>query len=99
MGALKQLFGANRLAALDGAVQRPLAPFAISPSIFTLCIPPLLSGAVPAQERGAGGEEIFACPTCSAPLPAQLLNDELICSSGHRWSAREGIYDFKTPIG
>jgi hypothetical protein len=106
VGALKRLFGAKRLAAIDGAVQRPFAPLAISPSIFTLCVPPLLSGAVSAQERPQvpaqfrqwmGGEAVFACPTCRAPLPAQPTNDELCCTNGHRWSTREGIYDFKTP--
>jgi SAM-dependent methyltransferase len=102
-GALKRLFGAKRLAAIDGVVQRPLAPLAVSPSMFTLCTPtplapPLLSRAVPSQERGAGGEAVFACPTCRAPLSAQPSNDELCCVNGHRWSMREGIYDFKTPL-
>ncbi len=101
-GALKRLVGAKRLAAIDGVVQRPLAPVAVSPSMFALCFPtplalPLLSRAVPAQERGAGGEAVFACPTCRTPLPAQPSNDELCCVNGHRWSTREGIYDFKTP--
>jgi ubiquinone/menaquinone biosynthesis C-methylase UbiE len=98
VGALKRLFGAKRLASIDGAVQRPFAPLAISPSIFALCVPPLLSGAVSAQERGLGGEVLFACPTCRAPLPLQPANDELCCANGHRWSTREGIYDFKTPV-
>jgi ubiquinone/menaquinone biosynthesis C-methylase UbiE len=100
VGALKQLFGAPHLAAIDGVMQRPFAPLAIAPSMFTLCspTPPLLSSAVSAQERGAGGEVVFACPTCRAPLPAESTNDELCCANGHRWSVREGIYDFKTPF-
>ena len=93
VGALKRLCGARRLAAIDGAVQRPFAPLAIAPSMFTLCSPS--PGA--AQERGVEGE-VFACPTCRAPLPAQSNNDELCCANGHRWSARDGIYDFKTPL-
>ncbi len=101
MSALKRLCGAKRLAAIDGALQRPLAPMAVSPSIFTLCSPPPSPDS--GQERGAGGEgltsgEVFACPTCRAPLPAQPGNDELRCANGHRWSTREGIYDFKTPV-
>jgi SAM-dependent methyltransferase len=95
LGALKRLFGAQRLAAIDGAVQRPFAPFAISPSIFTLCSP---SPEV-IQERGLGGEIVFACPACHLPLPAQPVNDELRCANGHRWSTREDIYDFKMPVG
>src|SRR5512136_1658977 len=39
LGALKRLFGAQRLAAIDGVVQRPFAPLALAPSIFTLCTP------------------------------------------------------------
>jgi ubiquinone/menaquinone biosynthesis C-methylase UbiE len=97
LGALKRLFGAQRLAAIDGAVQRPFAPLAISPSIFILCAPPLLHGKCTVQERGLGGK-VFACPLCRSPLPAQPIDDELDCPHGHRWSVREGIYDFKTPI-
>ncbi|CAG0936564.1 putative S-adenosylmethionine-dependent methyltransferase/MSMEI_2290 [Thermoflexales bacterium] len=93
LGALKRLFGAKRLAAIDGALQRPLAAVAVSPSIFTLCAP--TPGPSPVVEQGRG---VFACPTCGAPLPAHPLNDELCCANGHRWSVREGIYDFKTPV-
>jgi SAM-dependent methyltransferase len=92
-GALKRLLGAQRLAAIDGAVQRPLAPLALAPSMFTLCT------AAPGLSPVAGqGKGVFACPTCRAALPAQPGNDELCCASGHRWSVREGIYDFKTPL-
>ena len=93
LGALKRLFGAQRLAAIDGAVQRPLAPLAVAPSMFTLCSPS--PDAI--QARGRGGE-VFACPTCRAPLPIQPSADELRCANGHRWSTREGIYDFKTAL-
>jgi SAM-dependent methyltransferase len=108
LGVMKRLFGAKRLAVIDGALQRPLASLSISPSIFTLCSPvgnspPLLSSAVSAQERGSGSEgltegEVFACPACRAPLPSSPANEELCCSNDHRWSVREGIYDFKTPV-
>jgi len=103
IGALKRLFGAQRLAAIDGALQRPLAPLSVAPSIFALCAlhsptPGLLSSRVSAQESGPESEAIFACPTCRAPLPAQPVHDRLHCANGHRWSVRGGIYDFKTPI-
>jgi ubiquinone/menaquinone biosynthesis C-methylase UbiE len=93
LGALKRFFGAQRLAAIDGALQRPFAPLAISPSIFTLCTPTPDPSPVAAQGRG-----VFACPTCRASLPAQPINDELCCPNGHCWSTRDGIYDFKTPL-
>lgn len=95
VGALKRWLGARRLASIDGALQRPLAPLAVSPSMFVLCSPsPDVSRP---QEKGLGGE-VFACPTCRVPLPGQPMNDELRCANGHRWSTREGIYDFKTPL-
>jgi ubiquinone/menaquinone biosynthesis C-methylase UbiE len=97
LGVLKRLSGAKRLAAIDGAVQRPFAPLAIAPSMFTLCSP---HPPTPSPETGEGeqGGEVFACPTCRVPLPAQPANDELRCANGHRWSTRDGIYDFKTPV-
>ena len=93
VAVLKRLFGAKRLAAIDGAVQRLLAPFAPSPSMFVLCFP---SPEAEHWEREVGGESLFACPTCRSPLPPQPSDDELRCASGHRWSVREGIYDFRT---
>ena len=98
LGALKRLFGAQRLASIDGAVQRPFAPLAIAPSMFTLCspYPPTSSPETGEEEKGG---EVFACPTCRAPLPAHPINDELCCANGHHWSTRDGIYDFKTLIG
>ncbi len=95
VGALKRLFGAKRLAAIDGALQRPLAPLALSPSLFVLCSP---SPDTERRERGMEGEGLFACPTCRSPLPILPTDDELCCTNGHRWSMREGIYDFKTPL-
>ncbi len=98
IGVLKRLCGAQRLAAIDGAVQRPLAPLAISPSVFALCVPHPPSPSPGTREGEQRGGVVFACPTCRAPLPAQPTNDELSCPNGHRWSTRDGIYDFKTPV-
>jgi SAM-dependent methyltransferase len=103
LGALKRLFGARRLAAIDGALQRPLAALALSPSMFMLGITPSPSqgegwgeGIAPSPSQGEGrGEGLFACPTCRLPLPAQPIDDELCCANGHRWPARDGILDFK----
>ena len=95
--ALKRLFGAQRLAAIDGALQRPLAPLAVAPSMFTLCTPTPDSSPVP-QPAAGQGKGVFACPTCRVPLPTPPANDELCCANGHRWSVRGDIYDFKTPL-
>jgi SAM-dependent methyltransferase len=97
MGALKRLFGAKRLAAIDGALQRPLASLAVAPSMFTLCSPHPQTPS-PVSGEGEKGGAVFACPTCRAPLPTLPTNDELCCANGHRWSARDAIYDFKTPV-
>jgi SAM-dependent methyltransferase len=96
LGALKRFFGANRLAAIDGALQRPLATLAISPSMFVLNQTPPLSS--PPLHGGDRGRALFACPTCRLPLPAHPVSDELCCANGHRWSARDGVYDFKQMI-
>jgi SAM-dependent methyltransferase len=88
MGALKRLIGARRLAALDGVLQRPLAALAISPSLFALCRTP--------GEAAAVNEVLFVCPQCRRPLSA--VGDELRCANGHRWSARDGVYDLKSPL-
>jgi SAM-dependent methyltransferase len=99
LSLLKRLLGAKRLAALDGFLQRPLAPLAIAPSMFALCRAPSSSPRNPAHKRRAfGGEGLFRCPLCHQPLPAQPTNDELRCTNHHRWSTRDGIYDFKTPL-
>jgi len=88
LGALKRLLGARRLAAFDGLVQRPLAALAVSPSVFALCQTPGPAAAV--------NETLFACPQCRQPL--HTAAEELRCLNGHRWSARDGLYDFKTPL-
>ena len=95
LNALKRLLGAKRLASIDGVLQRPLAPVAVSPSMFTLCVPTPDAPRPQALKAVSGA---FVCPTCRAPLPTQPMNDELRCANGHRWSTREGIYDFKTPL-
>ena len=96
LSLLKRLFGAKRLATLDGVFQRPLAPLALAPSLFVVCGTPPLT--VPPVKQGGGKGGLFACPLCRQPLPAQPTNDELRCVNAHRWSTREGIYDFKSPL-
>jgi SAM-dependent methyltransferase len=104
LGALKRLLGAQRLAAIDGVLQRPLASLAVAPSMFTLCTPtPVPHAQRPTslrEDTGAAagqGRGVFACPACRAPLPAQPSHDELSCPNGHGWPVRDGIYDFKIP--
>jgi ubiquinone/menaquinone biosynthesis C-methylase UbiE len=97
---LKKLFGAKRLAAIDGALQRPLAPCAISPSMFVRCRASSPAGAsstlqLKADEAEIEGVGLFKCPMCHAALVA-ASDEELHCANGHRWSTRDGIYDFRS---
>jgi len=90
VGALKRLLGAQTLAAIDGVLQRPLARLALSPSQFMKCSRMANPGQMPAVTGG-----LFKCPECSS-TEWQTAPEELICANLHRWSTREGIYDFKS---
>ncbi len=86
LGLLKRLFGAKALASIEGALQRPLAPLAISPSQFVKC-----------QARAGGSArqlELFKCPECGSFAWNETV-DALTCANGHRWSTRDGLYDFR----
>ena len=87
LGALKRLLGAKTLAVMDGALQRPLAPFALAPSQFLKCKVPGVKGGV----QAAG---LFKCPRCGA-TEWDAAPEQLVCANGHRWSVRDGVYDFR----
>jgi ubiquinone/menaquinone biosynthesis C-methylase UbiE len=86
LGPLKRLFGAKRLASIDGVLQRPLAPLAISPSQFVKC---RARAGSPARSS-----ELFKCPECGS-LTWTEAADTLTCANGHRWSTRDGVHDFR----
>jgi SAM-dependent methyltransferase len=90
MGALKRLFGAQRLAAIDGALQRPLAAGRRAEHVHALHFP----GPSPSRNRRWKREGGLRLPICRAV--AHSPHDEL--RLGHRWSAHDGIYDSKTPV-
>lgn len=87
VGALKRLFGAKRLAAIDGALQRPLARLAISPSQF------ILAGSRCA-DRPDRAATLFKCPTCGSTEWAEAP-EAIVCAGGHRWPVQDGVYDFR----
>ncbi len=96
LGALKRLFGAKRLAAIDGALQRPLAALAISPSMFVLNQrPPLSSPPLHREDRGGA---LFACPTCRLPLPARTRRRRAGLRQRSSVVDADGVYDFKQPL-
>lgn len=87
VGMLKRLFGAKRLAAIDGALQRPLAWSTIAPSVFVEC------GLRRGEQRPALNG-LFKCPECSS-LEWNESEGTLMCAQGHRWEKKQGVYDFR----
>jgi ubiquinone/menaquinone biosynthesis C-methylase UbiE len=87
---LKQTVPLRVLAALDGLLQRPLAPLKLSPSVF---LHARRKGDAPTAPVGV----FFNCPAChSAGLTA--AEDSLVCQGcGQRWPVTDGIYDFRWP--
>jgi hypothetical protein len=87
VGALKRLLGAKTLAAIDGALQRPLAPLALSPSVFVQC-------EARRENSASRAADLFKCPDCGSNEWAESP-DVLTCANGHGWSTRDGVYDFR----
>jgi hypothetical protein len=87
---LKRTVPPRVLAALDGLLQRPLAPFKPTPSIF-LCAG--RDGSAPV----APADAFFRCPACrSADLGEG--DGALICQGcARRWPVVDGVYDFRWP--
>jgi SAM-dependent methyltransferase len=87
IGLLKRLLGAQRLAALDGALQRPLAWSTIAPSVFVAC-------GLRRGEQRPSPNGLFKCPECGA-LEWRESPGEMVCSNEHRWGMEDGVYDFR----
>ncbi len=87
---LKRLVPPALLAGLDGALQRPLAPLRLSPSIFQRCL------AVGDGGQPSPGRPLFRCPNChSIDLQADDP-DRLICGGcGTPWLVIDGIHRFR----
>lgn len=87
---LKRTVPAPVLATLDGLIQRPLASFKPSPSVFLRAH----------RDRGTlvvQADSFFCCPAChSIDLPEG--GGALLCQScARRWTIVDGIYDFRWP--
>jgi SAM-dependent methyltransferase len=87
---LKRLVPARILASADGACQPTGAWWRLTPSIFVQCRL--------GDQSSAVTDLLFRCLSCGyAPLEATAGG--LICPScQHRWSAEDGIYNFKNSL-
>lgn len=86
-GFFKRRWSANRLAALDGLLQRFASALKLAPSIF-------MQAQAPSTAAGAAVPGLFRCPTCHHSDLA-VASSALICAAcGRAWPQRDGIYDF-----
>jgi len=87
---LKRVVPARLLAALDGVLQRPLARFHPSPSVFLRCRAVGDAGTPPP------GRPLFRCPRCHAPDLRPEGPGGLVCGQcGAAWPIIEGIHLFR----
>ena len=88
--ALKRSVNTQLLASMDGLLQTTGA--LVSPSVF------IRARRIEAGPMQISAPSIFACPDCGGELLHQ--GDEMVCPKDlHRYAIRDGIYDFKSPIG
>ena len=92
LGLLKRLAPTPLLVGLDALLQ-PTGQFAqFSPSVF------VRAQALGDTPRAPAGK-FFCCPACSGD-ELNERGDHLHCAQcGRRWPVRDGIYDFKEPLG
>jgi len=90
LGILKRTLPIGLLVGLDRALQH--TGLLYSPSVW---VKARATGSTPNQIEA---DSIFACPESGDPL--ERHGDEMVCTGcGLRYAVREGIYDFKAPVG
>ena len=91
---LKKLVPTPFLAGLDGALQGTGRWWQLTPSVF-------VHSSAPPAGNTAVDDHFFACPLDGTPLPHDWHNpQDLICPTcQQRWAYRDGLYDFKAPMG
>jgi SAM-dependent methyltransferase len=91
LGVLKRRLSADTLVSLDKLLQK--SNWLVSPSIFTHNT----AGTQGDDHTDLTGDAIFACPDTGGALRRE--GDHLINEAGTAWEIRDGIYDFKAPVG
>jgi SAM-dependent methyltransferase len=89
-GALKRAVGADRLVAIDGALQRVTAPLTPGASVFVRSVADRAGDPALVEEA-----RLFCCPACGdAPLTSEA--DGHRCEGcGARWPIVNGVHVFK----
>lgn len=91
-GILKRLVPASALAGMDAMLQE--TGWTVSPSIFTANT---AHGDTGISNLNVSHDDIFASPITGGAL--QREGDTLTDDEGNQWAIRDGIYDFKVPLG
>jgi ubiquinone/menaquinone biosynthesis C-methylase UbiE len=101
MDLLKRIIPTGILVFLDSLAQWTGPLWQLTPSVF---VKASLGGEVPQSGKRSGSipDEVidwFKCPQCESS-PLELQKEYLQCTScGSRWAIRDGIYDFREPLG
>ena len=88
---LKKAVPVGALVAIDSAIQSTGNLWQLTPSVF------IQSLGSPAQ-TAAHADLFFACPRCGTQLGEPADNVLACLRCGRRWSAVDGLYDFKEPL-
>lgn len=96
---LKKTVPTSLLAGLDGLIQGTGRWWQLTPSMFVHSTHPPVSGHTAVET--AHNTAFFACPIDGTPLPHDFAApQDLLCPTCQkRWAYRDGLYDFKTPLG
>ena len=85
---LKRLLGYRLLAALDGWLQKPLAPFHLAPSMF-------LRTTLNKPGSPTLAESLWRCLRCNHPALEERRDGVRCPACGAMWPIEDGIYNFK----
>jgi predicted RNA-binding Zn-ribbon protein involved in translation (DUF1610 family) len=95
LGLLKRLVPTGILVALDSLAQWTGSLWQLTPSVF-------MRASLGGERSGPVPEDViqwFKCPECGH-TPLIRKRDHLECSAcGKRWAIRDGIFDFREPMG
>ncbi|MBI3158218.1 MAG: class I SAM-dependent methyltransferase [Chloroflexi bacterium] len=91
IGLVKRLLPTRLLVWLDSLASLTGPLWQFSPSVFVRAT---AAGDTPQAAAGS----FFKCPECGQAL-LEEKSGVLICSNGHRWALRDGIYNFKEMAG